>query len=117
MALSKKWKDKWVKALRSGKYKKGKGALRARDNTFCCLGVLCDIKGRKWRQQDKNDNYYVLTKYGTKDATGMRDGNSSLDGIGGTNINKLIQLNDSGHFGSERAYSFKQIANWIEKNL
>jgi hypothetical protein len=35
--------QKWVKALRSGEYKQGKGHLRNSDNTFCCLGVLCDL--------------------------------------------------------------------------
>ncbi|MES2366991.1 MAG: hypothetical protein V4563_14040 [Pseudomonadota bacterium] len=32
----------WVAALRSGKYKQGKGKLR-RGDEFCCLGVLCDL--------------------------------------------------------------------------
>lgn len=39
---------KWSRALRSGKYKQGKGQLRDGDN-FCCLGVLCDVSGvGKW---------------------------------------------------------------------
>jgi len=33
---------KWVAALRSGKYQQGEGVLRDGDS-FCCLGVLCDI--------------------------------------------------------------------------
>lgn len=33
---------KWVDALRSGKYKQGKGYLH-KDDCFCCLGVLCDL--------------------------------------------------------------------------
>jgi hypothetical protein len=32
----------WVEALRSGKYKQGRGALGA-DNEFCCLGVACEL--------------------------------------------------------------------------
>lgn len=32
----------WVVALRSGAYQQGKMALRT-GNTFCCLGVLCDL--------------------------------------------------------------------------
>ena len=32
----------WVAALRSGKYKQGKGALSTEDR-FCCLGVACEI--------------------------------------------------------------------------
>ena len=35
-------KQKWVRALRSGKYEQATGALRNEDG-FCCLGVLCDV--------------------------------------------------------------------------
>lgn len=33
---------KWVKALRSGKYKQGKECLRNGER-FCCLGVACEL--------------------------------------------------------------------------
>lgn len=45
-------KAQWVEALRSGDYRQGKGCLHFRphddllppaDDTFCCLGVLCDL--------------------------------------------------------------------------
>jgi hypothetical protein len=36
-------KAKWLEALRSGDYKQGKDGLRKNDDTFCCLGVLCDV--------------------------------------------------------------------------
>lgn len=39
------WVTDWLTALRSGKYKKGVKALRSRDNSYCCLGVLCEIQG------------------------------------------------------------------------
>lgn len=35
---------KWIEALESGEYKQGTGWLR-RGNTYCCLGVACDISG------------------------------------------------------------------------
>lgn len=36
---------KWVRALRSGKYKQTKGRLERVNgvNRFCCLGVACDL--------------------------------------------------------------------------
>ena len=40
--LDKKVKAKWLRALRSNKYEKGKQYL-CRDNKFCCLGVLNDL--------------------------------------------------------------------------
>jgi hypothetical protein len=44
-------KKLWVDALRSGEYKQGQSRLRDGD-TFCCLGVLCDLyrkdQGKRW---------------------------------------------------------------------
>lgn len=38
-------KKRWLKALRSGTYKQGTGALCQTEGGtgFCCLGVLCDV--------------------------------------------------------------------------
>lgn len=51
--MNKRIKKLWIKALRSGKYKQAHAAMRTRDNTFCCLGVLCDLftkeKRRRWK--------------------------------------------------------------------
>jgi hypothetical protein len=38
-------RDKWIEALRSGKYEQGKGKL-CKNGNYCCLGVLCEIQGR-----------------------------------------------------------------------
>lgn len=44
-------KDKWVEALRSGKYEQGIGYLHDLTNDkFCCLGVLCDVAVREGLQ-------------------------------------------------------------------
>lgn len=44
-------KAKWIEALRGGKYKQGKEQLRQSDDSFCCLGVLCDIIDPvQWRE-------------------------------------------------------------------
>lgn len=44
-------KNKWIAALKSGEYKQGKGRLRNLDNTFCCLGVLCDLHSKETGNQ------------------------------------------------------------------
>lgn len=41
--MNRELKTKWLEALRSGKYKQGRSALRTIQDEFCCLGVLCDI--------------------------------------------------------------------------
>jgi hypothetical protein len=35
-------KQKWIEALRSGSYSQTKQQLK-KENSFCCLGVLCDL--------------------------------------------------------------------------
>lgn len=35
--------QRWLDALRSGDYVQGRNALRRANNTFCCLGVACDV--------------------------------------------------------------------------
>jgi hypothetical protein len=43
---------RWVEALRSGKYKQGRGVLRTSDNAFCCLGVLADVYNPEYWSSD-----------------------------------------------------------------
>lgn len=40
--MEKRIKTKWLKALRSGKYKQTTRFLKD-ENGYCCLGVLCDL--------------------------------------------------------------------------
>ena len=42
IAIDEKEFKKWLKALREGNYKQGVGFLNYQ-NTFCCLGVACDV--------------------------------------------------------------------------
>lgn len=46
MKLKPEVKQRWIEALRSDEYAQGYGALRAGENCFCCLGVLCDIASK-----------------------------------------------------------------------
>jgi hypothetical protein len=46
--MLKTWKKKWIEALRGegefkGKYKQTTRYLRRENNTYCCLGVICDL--------------------------------------------------------------------------
>jgi hypothetical protein len=41
--MNKQVKKLWVKALRSGEYVQTTGRLRGKNNSFCCLGVLCNL--------------------------------------------------------------------------
>ena len=64
--VNKELVKKWVEALRSGKYKQGRKALRNKNDEFCCLGVLCDISkkdlGIDWEPEESG--IYVMEKNG-----------------------------------------------------
>lgn len=51
-------KKLWIAALLSGEYTQGRKVLRGADDTYCCLGVLCDLHrkavGGKWCEVDKD---------------------------------------------------------------
>lgn len=44
--MKKELKERWIAALESGEYEKGKDALCCDGETYCCLGVLAQIEGR-----------------------------------------------------------------------
>lgn len=55
--MKKRVLTKWLKALRSGKYKQGRGALcqidKKGNESFCCLGVLCDLYNKEQKSNKK----------------------------------------------------------------
>ena len=52
-------KQQWVEALRSGRYAQAKKNLRIRTSegdSYCCLGVLCEVVApNDWRADDSHD--------------------------------------------------------------
>lgn len=120
--LPKAFKTKWLKALNSGKYKKGKAWLKqtdGEDNHYCCLGVageLCKVTG----MGDASIGYlisYDTDDYGFKgprrlSIKGLSKVPRILKGTAEQNeiVSKLTSLNDSNK-------TFKQAIAWIEKNL
>jgi len=126
-------KAKWVKALRSGRYRQTDGTLRVKpgpsldgDNKeyktygYCCLGVLCTVSRLgKWIG-DHEDTYSInhgnvkfqgdLLIY-----SGKRDPKDTaaqeLFGLGAKDISILTTMNDV------NKASFKEIADYVETNL
>lgn len=110
--MDQKIKEKWVEALRSGKYKQCQTRLRI-DNSFCCLGVLCDISGMgKWKARPdveaglesydvEGDEYLSLPPVDMMNEFGLDS----------DNLSDLTKMNDM------NGDDFNTIADWIEKNL
>lgn len=107
------YKAKWIEALRSGRYAQGKNYLRVKD-TYCCLGVLCDITGTEWKPMDGSDCY------GSKGWTGIPNPYECYpkeiipamqQDVKDESLQWLLsRMNDDGK-------SFNEIADWIEENL
>lgn len=118
--MDKKTKKEWLKALRSGEYKQGDGALRKEDDDcggekFCCLGVLCDlIEPNQWRQVNGEWRNGSASQDGGMPREGLQDKlglSRKINRSGVTNqtiAEKLAAMNDNGR-------TFKQIADWLEK--
>jgi len=93
---------RWIKALRSGKYKQKRDDL-ARNGAYCCLGVLAVTCGKK-----------PLKVQGT----GNQEGLLSLkfikeQGLLGLPQKKLAKINDC----QDPKRDFKFIADFIEKKF
>lgn len=99
--MKKPMKNKWVEALRSGKYHPGKGFLREPISEdlvrYDPLGVLCDLHyGDRWKNISKTrPDEEVLMKYRIRPSA----------------VDHLIMFNDV------HRKTFKQSADWIEENL
>jgi hypothetical protein len=117
-------KEKWVSALRSGKYRQGKAALRgcagiglSDDDSFCCLGVLVDVVSpEKWQVQPSG--FGAIPMESPKDEYGHFDGIayptvSFLESVGleKSVADTLAMLND------DKYEDFDQIADYIESEL
>lgn len=110
------FEKKLVEELRSGSKKQGRYSLKPSKDTYCCLGVACDISGLGvW----DNDDYTIIggdicnallphevrLKLNWKTLDGMLDFlDKDLTSI------SLSSLNDIG-------FTFNQIADIIEANL
>jgi hypothetical protein len=65
--LPKEFTEKWLKALKSGKYEQGTEQLVTGDNKYCCLGVACSILGindneistSTYIQPHNNESHYL----------------------------------------------------------
>lgn len=116
--MKKEIADKWTKALRSGEYKQGAGALK-RDDCYCCLGVLCDISGLgEWDNRARSSeqaSYRIMGMLRVLGAFDMVQEWAGLISPNGVAKNKheessLVYKNDKENL------SFSQIADYIDAN-
>ena len=111
--------QKWVDALRSGKYVQGQSCLRKTVegvSTFCCLGVACDVYraevGGHWGAIDRPGAIYFTDPDNDIVAAFLPPSVAKWLGLawndGQMPKDRLTTLNDSDK------YTFAQIADHIE---
>lgn len=107
--------QQWIQALRSDHYKQGRGQLR-KGNTFCALGVLCDVvKPQGWAKNGfgvwAHDGQGTALSRDFAVELGMRvaqDGTRMVHpGVDGVSF---------AHMNDRQAKSFADIADLIEAN-
>lgn len=105
-------KKLWIKALRSGKYKQGRAALRS-NGAFCCLGVLCDLHGKIFKKRwtrNGSENWAYAGDTATLPPVVMKWAGLDDDDPKLTRDKRAAMLNDSGK-------DFSYIADQIEARL
>lgn len=112
--LPKKFKKKWLTALRSGKFKQGEQYLKRGDH-YCCLGVACEITNNPIKNYEDNWIGDYNNENGKIPKLLVGKGDNSIDDDynvlpSGVITQKLSAMNDGGR-------SFKYIAKWIERYL
>lgn len=96
------FKDRWIEALYSGAYQQSRGSLR-KDDTFCCLGVLCDLVDPEGWKKNPFANHYSFKLYNSMPPTDIM---VSM-GLTYADTTTLSTLNDSSNF------SFEEIADYL----
>jgi hypothetical protein len=127
--MKKEVAKKWVKALRSGKYKQGDGCLKQTDTKknktyHCCLGVLCELYNEQMTKSKKKKLNDVVDKYGLHSfdkevevlPDSVRDW-ADLMGKTGSFSNDIDTYDGYGSLSAmnDLGCSFKKIANTIDK--
>lgn len=111
---------KWVKALRSGKYKQTTGRLQD-GKGYCCLGVACAITIPKSKQEKTRNKLKGLDLSGQIHCPKLLK--KIVDEFRYKTDADLIQLNDGKYIynsnfkGTVYKYTFDEIAELLEETF
>ena len=108
-------KSRWTARLRSGEYRQGKGALRklGKDSdSFCCLGVLCEIAVEDGKAHLSKQHEVVGWNYNYNQENSLLPIElHAWSGICLDDREELMSMNDAA------GKTFEEIADWIDENL
>ena len=101
--MKQEYRDAWIEALRSGKYKQARSALRTNEG-HCCLGVYAEVRGM------------TITKDGCNiEIDGEQAGYEPIEKEIGIELDIFWRKNDGA--GVQEQQTFAQIADYIEENV
>jgi len=110
--INKELQTKWIEALESGKYNQGKNFLKVCDGgefKYCCLGLLCELKGIPSETEQKNSTASKnIFTFGPR-TTMITDELGQEVGLRNTQLTDLAHMNDSGKSFNEIAQEIKRI--------
>lgn len=119
--LERNFKRKWVAALRSGKYKQTVSYLYD-GGGFCCLGVMCALRGAKLNEMDQvelpddlpnfNELFNIDSDHIDSDHVDFLSGGGEAWQV--PYCGKMVYLSE---LNDDHRLSFKQIANIIERSV
>lgn len=110
--LDPKIKNKWVKALRSGKFKQAIGTLYdSKTNGYCCLGVLCVVAGIN---KDDLEGWEYPQSAGLSVENDSTTNDCDFWSVQYGKHKDMIPLAD---LNDDRKLSFAKIADIIEKRV
>lgn len=109
--LPKRFKEKWIKALRSGKYKQSKHYLYSKgEDGYCCLGVagiVCGLDKECLRGYQLLEDGLGIEQIPKMICGSTVKSNEDYNPI----VDKLTNMNDN------KNKSFNYIASYIERYL
>jgi hypothetical protein len=106
----KRFNRAWIKRLRSGKDRQGRGVLRNKNGSMCCLGVASEMQRIPRRPHLIFDRYIYNYDGTTGEAFPSVSWLEETTGLGQGIGLVLAAMNDSGS-------TFNDIADFIEKEV
>lgn len=106
---------RWIRALRSGKYRQGRGKLCRVGERYCCLGVAAKLAGIK---RERVGHYYEFI-FGGVVESGSLPASWATERFGfevgnGWATGEMAELNDGSTFSGERSHTFAEIADLLD---
>lgn len=117
-------KQRWIEALRGGKYRQSHQVLRTQAGEFCATGVLCDlIDPDGWKQESPSiQTYHWHRPLELKTVWAYPMWGDLARYVALEHLAEISQMNDGWEadqnpWEKTAPKSFAEIADWIEENL